>query len=197
MTSGVQMHQVKVLFFVFVGLSVSACAHSPGSYEPVIPLKTGTTIERFTNLHLEATNKNEVPMVQTDRERLVNNILRQLQVTNRFKELNVANPSPNTLNAMVEVTNYDKGNAFLRFLLAGLGQIHIDGTLTLQDRDRSDVLGTYEVNKTFAWGGLYGMGTKIEEVEEGFAAAIAEILLGKDKKAAAEVEIAEGSKHSK
>jgi hypothetical protein len=196
MRSSVRMHRVKVWFFAFVGLSVSACAHSPGSYEPVIPLKAGTTMERYTNLHIEATNKNEVPMIQTDRERLVNNIVRQLQVTNRFKELNVADPSANTLNALIEVTHYDKGNAFLRFLLAGLGQMHIDGTLTLQDRDKSEVVGKYEVNKTFAWGGLYGMGTKIEEVEEGFAAAVAEILVGKGKKAD-EVEIAEGAKTSK
>ena len=193
MTRSAKMSRVKCWFFVLVGLSVSACAHSPGSYEPVIPLKSETVFERYTNLHIEATNKNEVPMTQTDRERLVNYIVRKLQVTSRFKELNVVNPSPNTLNAIVEVTNYDEGSAFLRFLLAGLGQIHIDGILTLQDRDRSEVLAKYEVNKTFAWGGLYGMGTHIEQVEEGFAAAVAEIILGMDKKTV-EIETSESSK---
>jgi hypothetical protein len=84
------------------------------------------------------------------------------------------------LAATLVVTNYDEGNAFLRFLLAGLGQIHIDGTLTLEDSGRES-LAKYVVNKTFAWGGLHGATTTIEAVEEGFAEAVAEILLEKNK----------------
>jgi hypothetical protein len=35
------------------------------------------------------------------------------------------------------------------------------------------------VSKTFAWGGFYGLGTMIEEVEDGFAEAVANIVLEK------------------
>jgi hypothetical protein len=58
------------------------------------------------------------------------------------------------------------------------------GKLTLVDRDRGEDVGVYSVSKIFAWGGFYGLGTTIEQVEEGFAEAVVEILLQKDKKSA-------------
>lgn len=70
------------------------------------------------------------------------------------------------LGLVLEVTNYDQGNAFLWFLLAGLGQIHIDGKLTLENSGRTEPLAKYEVNKTFAWGGILGGTTTIETVEK-------------------------------
>ncbi len=62
------------------------------------------------------------------------------------------------------MTRYDKGSAFARFMLAGLGQIHVDATVSLRDPARDVSLGEYEVNKTFAWGGIYGASTTIEDV---------------------------------
>src|SRR5262249_56796423 len=87
---------------------------------------------------------------------------------------------PPTLRASVTVTNYDKGNTFARFMLAGLGQIHIDAQVTLRDQD-TDELGRFQVNKTFAWGGIYGAITRVEDVEDGFAGAVAHLLLSKDE----------------
>ena len=74
---------------------------------------------------------------------------------------------------------YDEGNAFARFMLAGLGQIHIDAEVTLEDGFRAAPLGRYEVTKTFAWGGPYEASTGIRDVEEGFADAVANVVLGR------------------
>lgn len=171
----------NLLAVSLLALLLSACAHSAGSYDAIAPLPPGGSLIRYTNLHVEATNKNEVPMTSIDRDRLLNKIVRKLQVANRYKEIGPVASGLGTLYATIEFTDYDSGNAFLRFLLAGLGQIHIDGILTLEDREKSTPLAKYEVNKTFAWGGFYGMGTKIEDVEEGFVEAVAEILLEKNK----------------
>lgn len=173
-----------VVCCALAGLLLSACAHSAGSYNPISPLKSGLSLGQYANLSLVANNENTVPMTAYDRERLINKIAQKIQATNKFKSINSASSQPNTLVATIQITDYDKGNAFLRFLLAGLGQIHIDGKLTLEDRDKIEQLGKYDVSKTFAWGGFYGLGTKIEEVEDGFAEAIVEILLEKDKKPA-------------
>jgi hypothetical protein len=174
------MTHSRVLLAVLGALSLSACAHSAGSYEPLQALKQGMTLSPYENLVLSATNDSSVPMTAPDRERLVNKIVRRVQVTGKYKSVNDNSPQPNTLAATLVVTNYDEGNAFLRFLLAGLGQIHIDGTLMLENSARES-LTTYVVNKTFAWGGIYGGTTTIEAVEEGFAEAVAEILLEKNK----------------
>jgi len=167
---------------MLTALLLSACAHSAGSYDPVSPIKNEIILSNYANLSLVANNDNIVPMTAYDRERLINTIVRKLQAANRFKTIDVASSESNTLVATIQITNYDRGNAFLRFLLAGLGQIHIDGKLTLVGRDTGEQVGHYDVSKTFAWGGLYGLGTTIEQVEEGFAEAVVEILLQKDRK---------------
>jgi len=171
-------HMIAVAIY---GLLLGACAHSTGSYDARMPLKPGTDLMQYTCLHLEATSKTEVPMTSIDRDRLVNKIVRKVQVANRYKEINAPTPGAGTLYATIDITDYDSGNAFLRFLLAGLGQIHIDGIMTLEDREKNQSLATYDLSKTFAWGGFYGLGTKIEDVEEGFAKAVVEILLVKQK----------------
>jgi hypothetical protein len=63
-------------------------------------------------------------------------------------------------------------------MLAGLGQIHVNADVTIEDRSRPAVLGEFAVTKTFAWGGIYGATTNITDVEEGFAEAVAKVVLG-------------------
>ena len=72
-------------------------------------------------------------------------------------------------------TQYDKGDAFARAMLAGLGQIHISAGVLLIDDIPGKTVATFAVSKTFAWGGLYGGTTRIEDVESGFARSVAEI----------------------
>jgi len=73
----------------------------------------------------------------------------------------------------VVITRYAKGNAFARAMLAGLGQIHIDASITVTPSGTDDVLSEFTVKKTFAWGGLYGGTTRIEDVEPAFAEGVA------------------------
>lgn len=182
MTNSRPAIRILMAFYMLTALFLSACAHSAGSHNPVSPIKNGIILSQYANLSLVANNDNIVPMTSYDRERLINTIVRKVQVANRFKTIDSASSEYNTLVATIQITNYDRGNAFLRFLLAGLGQIHIDGKLTLVGRGTGEHVGEYEVSKTFAWGGFYGMGTTIEQVEEGFAEVVAEILLQKYEK---------------
>jgi hypothetical protein len=73
-------------------------------------------------------------------------------------------------------TQYDDGNAFARFMLAGLGQIHIDGDVIFIDASSGQQLGAYKISKDFSFGGIYGGVTRIEDVEKGFAKSVAAIL---------------------
>jgi hypothetical protein len=78
-------------------------------------------------------------------------------------------------------TRYDRGNAFARAMLAGLGQIKIDADAFLIDRTGATV-AKYKISKVFAFGGLYGASTRAEDVEEGFAKSVAEIFKNKTSK---------------
>jgi hypothetical protein len=83
------------------------------------------------------------------------------------------------LQAVVVIKRYEAGNAFMRAMLVGLGQIHIDADVNLTNRETKESIATYEVTKTFAWGGAYGGFTDVKDVEGGFAKAVAASILGK------------------
>jgi hypothetical protein len=76
-------------------------------------------------------------------------------------------------------TRYDAGNAFARFMLAGLGQIRIDADVIFLDGNTGETIAKYQVSKDFSFGGIYGGTTRIEDVEVGFAKSVAEILKNK------------------
>ena len=90
--------------------------------------------------------------------------------------------SPDGTNVTVFLTDYDEGSAVARAMLAGLGQIHIDGDVTVTDRKSGAVLATYKVSKQFAFGGIIGASTNIRDVEKGFAKSVAETVFPSDKK---------------
>lgn len=100
----------------------------------------------------------------------------------RFKEINSDDAMMSAVKATIVLKRYEKGNAFARAMLAGLGQIHIDGDLLLEDPEKKELLAKYEIKKTFAWGGIYGGTTTIEDVEVGFAESVASIILGEEDK---------------
>ena len=84
--------------------------------------------------------------------------------------------APNgALNVKLVFVEYDKGNAFARAMLAGLGQIRIKANVMLVDPVTGGDVAKYEVSKIFAFGGIYGASTRVEDVEEGFARSVVEI----------------------
>jgi hypothetical protein len=119
-------------------------------------------------------------MTVADRERIAALVARKVKelAPNRFVNFAATTTDAETLHVILAFTRYDEGSAFARAMLAGLGQIHIDAEVTLQDRALQTVIGRFEVTKTFAWGGLYGGATGIKDVEDGFAEAVAKVVLG-------------------
>ena len=75
---------------------------------------------------------------------------------------------------VVALTRYERGSAFARMMLAGLGQMHIDATVTVYSMPAKAVVGSFKIDKTFSWGGAVGGMSTIENVEDDFAKAVAE-----------------------
>jgi hypothetical protein len=96
------------------------------------------------------------------------------QKIDELKRKAAPSPLPRDYEVDVRLTRYEEGNAFARAMLAGLGQMHVDAHITvflLPDRIK---VAEFDVEKTFAWGGIYGASMSIEDVEEGFAGGVAE-----------------------
>jgi hypothetical protein len=86
-----------------------------------------------------------------------------------------------TVKVKMIITEYDEGSAVARFFLAGLGQIRLGADVVFVDARSGDELARYKLSKQFAFGGIYGVATRMEDVEEGFANSVAAIL--QEKKA--------------
>ena len=119
-----------------------------------------------------------VEMLEIEERRMAQIIEQKL---NARKVLNGAGGEVENYDVDVTITRYDKGNAFARAMLAGLGQIHIDATVRLFTAEEREKLSEFNIKKTFAWGGLYGGFTGIEDVEPAFAEGVAASLTGTAK----------------
>jgi hypothetical protein len=85
------------------------------------------------------------------------------------------------VEALVTIKAYERGNAIARLMLAGLGQMHIDADVVLKDPRSGATFATCVVDEIFAWDGVYGASTRIEDIEDGFAQAVAAAISGREK----------------
>lgn len=151
---------------------LSACAESAATPDVVHAMApTVSQGLRLTDITAEA--KSGVAMTPADIDRIVSQIKADIAANdpNVFVDKSA---SPNVMK--IEFTRYDSGNAFARFMLMGLGQIKIDADVIIMNSANNQVVGEYNVSKDFAFGGIYGGVTRIEDVEKGFAKSVAEIV---------------------
>lgn len=124
-------------------------------------------------IHLSTADKASA-MLDSEKQRL----LEQIQGSVKSKQEKAPGGDARNLRVDVLITRYEKGSSFKRAMLAGLGQMHIDGQVTVSRVPENDRLTEFKVTKTFAWGGIYGATTRIEDIEKAFAEGIAAGLTG-------------------
>ncbi len=140
-------------------------------------------IDTDDHAQVKVTSDAAAKMEDMDRTRLTQLINSRLE-ERRVK--NTANNDAHEATVTVFITRYQRGSAFARAMLAGLGQIHIDATVTVTDASDGRRLAEFNIAKTFAWGGIYGGSTRMEDIEPVFADGVAAALTGQqDSKATA------------
>jgi hypothetical protein len=169
------MKSIHIAGLLALGLTVAGCATS--TTEPVA-VQT-LTQQQMATLHLKEVTAQAAPgvtMTQLDFDRICLKVKSQLEATSPGIFVDAANPNAATAATMkLNFTQYDSGSAFARAMLIGLGQIHIDADVVLVDSS-GNTEAQYKVSKQFAFGGIYGAVTRIEDVEDGFAKSVAEIV---------------------
>ncbi len=174
----------KYISFTVLLFSVilSGCAGSKGSVNLLDSSVSSSQLSEYTDVVINVNSTKNIQLSQFDKDRLTLKIEREIKSENpsRFKTINSPSSDRKKLQAMVTIKEYEEGSAFARFMLSGLGQIHIDADIMLSDYLSKKTLAQYEVTKTFAWGGFYGGGVNIKQVEEGFCKAVAGSIIGDD-----------------
>jgi len=157
-------------YLALLSLVISACATTVPSPDIINPVERN--LFDYPSLSVTVTARDGVSVSPIDLDgmtRAVVDAINRARSTASWAQAGATGP----LRMSVELTRYEPGNEFARFMLAGLGQIHVDGEVVLLDSAASEEIGRYSVSKTFAWGGVYGASTRIGDIVPAFAESVA------------------------
>jgi hypothetical protein len=168
---------------VAVAMSLGACAGTVPGADFTRPLPADLVLAASDTVAVRMDAVEGVEMLATEKARL------EEKVAAAVGRRKAGNPGGGrAFEIRGTVTDYSKGNAFARAMLAGLGQMHIDATVALHDAASQESLCEFELSKTFAWGGIYGASTSIEDIEDTFAEGVAEAVVPQSAGAAPQTE---------
>jgi len=160
---------------------LAGCAGTAPKPEFSQPIAAGQRIAAPDAADVLVDCPDTVAMLAAEKDRLAEKIGVKIKAR---KSGNSSANAARDYQVAVHITRYEKGSSFARFMLAGLGQIHIDGTVELFLMPEHTPVGKFDMHKTFAWGGIYGGSTGIEEIEDTYADGVAAAVTGQEEKPA-------------
>ena len=175
------MHTLKLgLFFSALGsaLFFSGCATTAPQAAFTQEIASSARIADKDAVKATVTASPGIEILEVEKTRIAQRVEERIAA----KQLkNPAATEPRSYAVELELTRYEKGNAFARAMLAGLGQIHIDGVVKVFALPDHKQVGSFTIKKTFAWGGIYGGATSMEDIERTFADGLAAAVTGQQE----------------
>ena len=174
-----KMNKCLAMVLSVASLAVfSGCAGSAPTAEFKKPINDSMRLCSTDEATVKVVAADGVTLSDANRQRLEARLVQALNEKKKSVQCQTQDKRAFVLNS--KITTYEEGNAFARFMLAGLGQIHIDGDFALNAVPAKDSLAEFTVQKTFAFGGIYGAKTHIEDIEPAFAEGVAEAIVAKN-----------------
>ncbi|HEX4301398.1 MAG TPA: DUF4410 domain-containing protein [Rhizomicrobium sp.] len=160
----------RLLAIAAVAVLLAGCAGSVSAPEPITALSPAQkSALRISDITADAAP--DVQMSDGDFGLIAQNVRSYIGA----KSPQVFADQNGALKMRIHFTKFDRGNAFARSMLIGLGQIVIEANVSLLDPG-GKVVAEYKVSKDFALGGMMGAMTTVEDVEDGFAKSVAEVV---------------------
>lgn len=159
----------NVVFLCMAGLLAGCLAIQPVKWSKNAPMdmSKGAKVEVRASCQMPSP---DVAYLQTDIQQQVN------------KVLTGGTDIPDAYKIDVTITKYDKGSAFARFMLIGLGQMYLCGTIEIKQGEPPVVIRAGGFQKNYCVGGIAGgMATMQKDVLPTVGQAIADAL--KDQQA--------------
>jgi hypothetical protein len=169
---GKPMKSIQLAAVLALGLSLGACAGSVSAPVAVQALSA----EQQSGMHISAVSADAaegIAMSEGDFYVVCDKVKAYMQT-----EAPGVMADSGAYKMQIHFTRFDRGSAFARAMLIGLGQIRIEATVDLVDAGGAKI-GEYKVAKDFALGGIAGASTSVEDVEDGFAKSVVEIVRAK------------------
>jgi hypothetical protein len=163
----------------FLTLGLYGCAGTAPKPEIVHPIVSEARIMSPDQTAVSVDADDTVNILPMEREKFAEII--ESKIATR-KIANASTGGTRSFAVDLHLTRFDKGNAFARAMLAGLGQIHIEGKVQVYQMPGHTLIGEFQMSKTFAWGGIYGAATSMEDIENTYADGVAATLTGQNEK---------------
>jgi hypothetical protein len=173
---GTEFFRRAVLAAIMVALAGCAAKAPKPTYAQPIAVEQHVAATDQASVKVDAASG--ISILETEKARLAEKI--GIKINDR-KSLNKRDGDARNYSVELVLTRYEKGNAFARAMLAGLGQIHIDGDVTMYALPDHSKVGEFHLKKTFAWGGIYGSSTTMEDIETTFADGVAAAVTGQQE----------------
>lgn len=136
-------------FIQSIGLMVSACLLAGCASTQPVKWTTSAPMDLTKGGKVAVTASCEVP--PSDLTYL------QGDIQQKVRDVLSGNPDlPDSYKVEVTITKYDKGNAFARFMLIGLGQMYLYGTVEIKQGEPPVVIRQGDFKKNYCVGGMVG-----------------------------------------
>lgn len=147
-------------------LLLASCASSTPRANVISPLSAAITQQDQVSTVVTSSDGR---MPESDNQMLADTITQKVQ--------SMAQPgmgSGHTYELAVNITRYSRGNNIVRTLTPGMGQMRMEGVVTVYQMPKRVPVGEFAVSKSFMIGGLYGISVSMNTIANAYAQAVAE-----------------------
>ena len=169
---------INLIGCIAIAVFINGCASTMPKPEFSKQIAPESQIASTDEAKVQVETGKNASMIEAEKTRMTEKIKQKID---ERKMKNSSNSSGKTYEIVLVITKYEKGNAFARAMLAGLGKIHINGDVAVFQMLGRIPVSNFSIKKTFAWGGMYGGSTGIEEIETIFADGVAAALTGQSE----------------
>lgn len=155
---------LRFLSAIAAALALSNCASSTPHATYVTPLTAVVSQGDSVNT---VVNTTDARMSAEERAMLAD------QITQNVQTMAQPGGSSHRYEIVVNITRYTKGSGVVRTAMPGMGQMHLDGVVTLYQMPKRVPVGEFIVRKSFAIGGLYSLTVSMNTISTAFSAAVA------------------------
>lgn len=158
-------HTLRHLAVLTLALALASCATTPPNAVILNPLTA--VIAQGDGVSTQVTTS-DGRMPEMESAALADKITQAVQA--------MAQPgsgSQNNYEIAVNITRYTKGSGFIRTAMPGMGQMHLDGVVTVYQMPKRIPVGEFAINKSFIFGGLYDLMVNMNTISNTFAQAVA------------------------
>ncbi len=150
-----------------VGVFLTGCGTTTLSLKP----ESQVDLAQYRSLSIQTKASDGVSITEAAQNRIKDIVKTEVNsgCPKRFDNIYIDTPRPEGILLVLNFTKYDEGNRFARAMLAGLGAMKINADVEVKDGQSGNSICKGEAGKSFAWGGMLGAMTGIEDVEKMFA----------------------------